>query len=325
MANSVPSARQLNFQAQCRRSNFKSLVEAATGIPIPHQKLFYGPGLLVLKDRPASEDVSGKSKSGRGDSVSDGKSTLATSVTARPAGVLEDNSKALYQFEIGQGSLLHLSIRSRDPRKVADYEEELDLTEGGREVIDVDYGFCGTLVGGEAEAEGPICQLPQGLFPRIRAFMNTKVGPKMGKECLWLLHATSYRPLQNLARHDNGIFDFAGRIRKKCGFHRLPRLANAAASAKLVEAHEMGELGEVRRSSFVSIAQMPPMQPVQVAQAVVQAAPQAVQGVHAAQTKVVQMLQAQAQAAQEAHKAQEAQEAQGQGAQAVQGAQGLEG
>ena len=75
------------------RSNFKSLVEAATGIPIPHQKLFYGPGLLVLKDRPASEDVSGKSKSGRGDSVSDGKSTLATSVTARPAGVLEDNSK----------------------------------------------------------------------------------------------------------------------------------------------------------------------------------------------------------------------------------------
>ena len=75
------------------RSNFKSLVEAATGIPIPHQKLFYGPGLLVLKDRPASEDVNGKSKSGRGDSVSDGKSTLATSVPARPAGVLEDNSK----------------------------------------------------------------------------------------------------------------------------------------------------------------------------------------------------------------------------------------
>ena len=36
------------------RSNFKSLVEAATGIPIPHQKLFYGPGLLVLKDRSAS-------------------------------------------------------------------------------------------------------------------------------------------------------------------------------------------------------------------------------------------------------------------------------
>ena len=47
--------------------------------------------------------------------------------------------QALYQFEIGQGSLLHLSIRSglgcirtlcnkksspgRDPRKVADYED----------------------------------------------------------------------------------------------------------------------------------------------------------------------------------------------------------
>mmetsp|Transcript_6056 Transcript_6056/g.14388 ORF Transcript_6056/g.14388 Transcript_6056/m.14388 type:complete len:441 (-) Transcript_6056:113-1435(-) len=175
-------------------SNFKSLVEAATGIPIPHQKLFYG-----------------------------------------PAGVLEDNSKALYQFEIGQGSLLHLSTR-RDPRKVADYEERRKKGE-----------FASFR---KAEGmENPHHLLDERLFPRIRAFMNTKVGPKMGKDLVmvvpdWKKAGTS--PLEYewpheqiwldySFMHDNGIFDFAGRIRKK--FHRLPRLANAAASAKLVEAH----------------------------------------------------------------------------------------
>lgn len=175
-------------------SNFKSLIEAATGVPVAQQKLFFGPW-----------------------------------------GILEDNRKALFQYEIGQGAMVHLSTR-RDPELVAQFYQEAGRTK--RPKGKAYHGL-----------ENPRHLLDQRIFDRIRTFMNTKVGSKMGKDLVMIVpdwkkagvsaleyewpHEQPWHDYKLLA--DNGIFDFAGRIRKK--FRELPRLAAAAASPKVVEAH----------------------------------------------------------------------------------------
>eukprot|EP00913_Durusdinium_trenchii_P030513 g28583.t1 len=102
-------------------SSFKSLIQAATGVPMSQQKLFFG-----------------------------------------PSGLLEDNSKALFQYEIGQGAMVHLSTR-RDP--------ELDARRSKRKGKKTYHGL-----------ENPRHLLDNRIFDRIRQFMNTKVGSKMGKD-----------------------------------------------------------------------------------------------------------------------------------------------
>ncbi|CAJ1338313.1 unnamed protein product, partial [Effrenium voratum] len=185
-----PSSSFLNHGAE---NSFKGLIEAATGIPVAQQKLFYG-----------------------------------------PTGLLEDNSKALYQYEIGQGCMVHLTTR-RDPEKVAKFHQD----RKGRRKSQKEAGI-----------ENPQHLLDGRIFDRIRKFMKTKVGSKMGKDLVMIVpdwQKAGVVPLEYEWPHeqpwhdygatmtDNGIFDFAGRIRKK--FHRLPRLAKAAASPKLTEAH----------------------------------------------------------------------------------------
>ncbi|CAK9117308.1 unnamed protein product [Durusdinium trenchii] len=175
-------------------SSFKSLIQAATGVPMSQQKLFFG-----------------------------------------PSGLLEDNSKALFQYEIGQGAMVHLSTR-RDPELVAQFYE--DARRSKRKGKKTYHGL-----------ENPRHLLDNRIFDRIRQFMNTKVGSKMGKDLVMIVpdwKKAGVVPLEYEWPHeqpwhdyklmpDNGIFDFAGRIRKK--FHLLPRLAGAAASPKLIEAH----------------------------------------------------------------------------------------
>jgi len=192
-------------------SSFKNLIEAATGVPIAHQKLFYG-----------------------------------------PSGVLVDNNKALYEYEIGQNAMVHLSTR-RDPRKVSEFNEERrkqglrGLRTTFREVEGI---------------ENPQHLLDDRIYEHVRKFMDTKVGPKMGKDLVmfvphWRKAGTS--PLKYEWPHeqiwhdysvlaDNGIFDFAGRIRKR--FHRLPRMANAAASSKILEA----QADALQRSGVLDVA-----------------------------------------------------------------------
>jgi len=189
-----PFASSTRTMATGIESNFKTLIEAATGVPVSQQKLFFGPW-----------------------------------------GILEDNDKALFQYEIGQGALVHLSTR-RDPDAVAKFYEEAQRT---RRVKGKAYHGI----------ENPRHLLDQRIFDRIRTFMNTKVGSKMGKDLVMIVpdwKKAGVNPLEHEWPHeqpwhdykllpDNGIFDFAGRIRKK--FRQLPRLATAATSPKVIEAH----------------------------------------------------------------------------------------
>lgn len=134
-------------------SNFKSLIEAATGVPVAQQKLFFGPW-----------------------------------------GILEDNRKAVFQYEIGQGAMVHLSTR-RDPELVAQFYQEAGRTK--RPKGKAYHGL-----------ENPRHLLDQRIFDRIRTFMNTKVGSKMGKDLVMIV--PDWKKLVSLRWSTSGLMSSLG-------------------------------------------------------------------------------------------------------------------
>lgn len=150
-------------------------------------------------------------------------------------GMLVDAKKSLYQYDVGHGALVYLSIRNAGTRNDVRFLASPRLKE-------------------ETDMHGPMNQI--GHFMKSKTMMGTKVAKEI-VEPLHMWHVSlAHEPSVAMSRssemyyqdytflRDNHIFDLAGRIRKK--FNHLTRVS--AAKQRELQCLDIKDHGHHHRS-----------------------------------------------------------------------------